>query len=446
MNGNNDISAANSPDESVCSSDESGFLKDEDLIGKVSSVFADVLIIKESGINILAQASRYGRRWLLKGLKKEYAGSTLHRQRLFKEFEIHSRLQHPGIVTTVSLEEVEGLGECIVIEWVEGVTLEEALAGNSLSSADRKRITFEILDAVRYIHSQGIVHRDLKPSNIMIRRNGGKAVIIDFGLADTDSYLMLKQPAGTKGYISKKQAIDPSPDAANDVYSLGVIINRLCKRYSRIAAQCTVNGTPKFANAGELLSALEKSDRNRRWLKRSIIAAAIAVAGVAATLEIISLRNTATENELTVRNLTDSLVSLRKSTSESQAKVADLHDSVSSVQTRLDDDNRRITHFESHEQIVSKAVEEGKRSISAIFYDYSKRRIPQMDPTDTVKIREAILKMGRLISEQPERFVSSLPAEFSKEDRNIIKQSLSDYIVSLGEDNKEWIDKSWTYL
>ena len=87
----------------------------------------------------------------------------------------------------------------------------------------QKKIAEELMDAVGYLHSKGIVHRDLKPENILITRNGEHLKLIDFGLADSDSYAILKQPAGTSGYMSPEQKVTAVADVRNDIY------RRLCQ-------------------------------------------------------------------------------------------------------------------------------------------------------------------------------------------------------------------------
>ena len=94
------------------------------------------------------------------------------------------RLQHPGVVQAVNMENVAPLGNCIVMEWVEGMTLKQWLEGNT-SQADREHVGLQLLDTLAHIHSHGIAHRDIKPSNIMVTSNGKNVKIIDFGLADT---------------------------------------------------------------------------------------------------------------------------------------------------------------------------------------------------------------------------------------------------------------------
>ena len=167
-------------------SSASGYI--EDSFEGISRQFTDVEILTTSEVNIVARAKRYGRWWLLKGLNKNVADGVAYQQRLRKELELLMLLQHPNVVATNELEEVDGLGNCIVMEYVEGLTLKEWLK-NKHSREERRRIAKQITETVGYVHSRGVVHRDLKPQNIIITSNGESVKLIDFGLADTDSRL-----------------------------------------------------------------------------------------------------------------------------------------------------------------------------------------------------------------------------------------------------------------
>ena len=175
-------------------SSTSGYLLDS--FEGISRQFTDVTILNTSKVNIVAKAKRYGRWWLLKGLNKQVANETAYIQRLRKELELLMQLEHPFVVTTFGLEMVEDLGNCIVMEYVEGTTLKEWLREKH-TYKDRKRIAIQLGEAVDYIHTKGIVHRDLKPENIIITKNGNNVKLTDFGLADSCSYAILKQAAGT---------------------------------------------------------------------------------------------------------------------------------------------------------------------------------------------------------------------------------------------------------
>lgn len=138
---------------------------------------------------------------------------------LQKEFDIMSQLQHPLVVSVYSLEEVSGLGLCIVMEWIDGMTLGEWLKKKDNTLSQRRYMADMLLEALAYIHSSQTEHRDLKPSNIMVTHNGLHMKLIDFGLSDTDSHAILKAPAGTEGYMA--------PDGPSDIYSLGCILREM---------------------------------------------------------------------------------------------------------------------------------------------------------------------------------------------------------------------------
>lgn len=191
-----------------------------------SDHFTEMTEISSSGFNLLLRAKRNGQWWVLKTQKPDVRTNPLYASLLRKEFDILSRLHHPGVVKADSLEPVEGYGECLVMEWVDGMTLDEWLADRH-SFGERRRVVEQLFAAMEYVHSQQVVHRDLKPSNIMITRNGGMVKVIDFGLSDADSYAIFKQPAGTEGYVSSEQRTSEIPDVRNDIYSLGIISRQM---------------------------------------------------------------------------------------------------------------------------------------------------------------------------------------------------------------------------
>lgn len=105
----------------------------------INRTFTDMETIHESEINVVVKAKSYGRWWLLKALRLDLARQENYRQRLRKEFELMSQLQHPAIVSAVGLETVEGLEECIVMEYVDGHDLATIIArGDTLIHQRRK--------------------------------------------------------------------------------------------------------------------------------------------------------------------------------------------------------------------------------------------------------------------------------------------------------------------
>ena len=248
-------------------SSASGYITDS--FEGIEKVFTDVEILHTSEVNIVAKAKRYGRWWLLKGLNKEVASKTAYQQRLRKELELLMELKHPAVVSVTGLEIVEPLGECIAMEYVDGCTMKEWLKGHK-NRQDRKRILRELIDAVGYIHAKGVVHRDLKPENIIITHNGENVKLIDFGLADTDSYSVLKQPAGTPQYMSPEQKQTAKADVRNDIYSLGVIMQQMDfgTLYHIIIKRCMAPIERRYQNTKDLLDGIARIEMGRKiaWI------------------------------------------------------------------------------------------------------------------------------------------------------------------------------------
>ena len=152
----------------------------------ISTNWSDIALFQQRNHNMLYHAKRYGKCFVLKGLSADCQTLTDHLLLQEKEFAFGISLSHPHIAETYSLENVEGCGRCIVMEYVDGTTLAEWLTTNP-SKAARQRVMMQLLDALEYIHSLQLVHHDLKSSNILITRNGQNVKLIDFGLSNTDS-------------------------------------------------------------------------------------------------------------------------------------------------------------------------------------------------------------------------------------------------------------------
>lgn len=153
-----------------------------------SSNWRDITLTQKRKHACVYTAMRYGRRFLLKALCPEEAHLTDFRLQQEQEFQIGIQLVHPNIAATYSLEEIDGVGQCIVQEWIDGVTLGEWLQTKP-SKVARERVLNQLLDVLDYIHSRQLVHHDLKADNILITRHGANVKLIDFGLSATDATL-----------------------------------------------------------------------------------------------------------------------------------------------------------------------------------------------------------------------------------------------------------------
>ena len=231
----------------------SGFIKPSDFV--TNSDFTEFTSIPSRGYCLLTRAKRNGRWWMLKGLKEQYRQDSAYRLLLQKEFDIMNQLQHPLVVSVYSLEEVSGLGLCIVMEWIDGMTLGEWLKKKDNTLSQRRYMADMLSEALAYIHSRQTQHRDLKPSNIMVTHNGLHMKLIDFGLSDTDHYAILKAPAGTEGYMA--------PDGPSDIYSLGCILRELrLGWWSRLVIRkCCAPSIQRYTDIKTI-----KRDLHRCWM------------------------------------------------------------------------------------------------------------------------------------------------------------------------------------
>ena len=242
----------------------------------MSEQFSDFTPIPCKGFNLLCKAKRYGRWWVLKGLKEPYRQDENYKNLLHKEFDILISLQHPYIVSAYSMEEIPEMGTCIVMEWIDGITLEQ-WSGKKTEGED---IFLQLLDAVHYIHAKQIVHRDLKPSNIIITHNGNHVKLIDFGLSDTDDFAILKQPAGTPGFISPEQAASRQADIRNDIFSIGCILEKILsgKPYTAIIKRCKAPIAQRYANVDELKADfMARRNSHQSVIMRIAIAALVCI-------------------------------------------------------------------------------------------------------------------------------------------------------------------------
>jgi tRNA A-37 threonylcarbamoyl transferase component Bud32 len=152
-------------------------------------------------------------------------------ERFVREAKAMARLSHPNVVAVYESGEAGGL-PYLVMEYVDGVTLRDAMRERKLTPAEALAIVPQICDALGYAHAQGIVHRDVKPENILLGRDG-RLKIADFGLAKvTDpagvSLTGTRQAMGTPHYMAPEQWEKPGDvDHRADIYALGVVLYEL---------------------------------------------------------------------------------------------------------------------------------------------------------------------------------------------------------------------------
>ncbi|TWU66880.1 serine/threonine-protein kinase [Crateriforma conspicua] len=180
-----------------------------------------------------ARQSMLGRDVALKVLSPALSGDARFADRFMREARALAQLSHPGIVTVYDFGR-RGDVLYLIMEFVDGVNLREAMRAEAMSPDAAIEVVLQISAALQYAHAAGVVHRDIKPENILLERSG-RVRLVDFGLAkltsqgERDATLTgTNQVIGTMHYMAPEQWERPGQvDHRADIYSLGVVFYEL---------------------------------------------------------------------------------------------------------------------------------------------------------------------------------------------------------------------------
>jgi Tol biopolymer transport system component/tRNA A-37 threonylcarbamoyl transferase component Bud32 len=195
----------------------------------------------EGGMGVVYKArdTRLDRLVALKVLPADKIADPERKRRFFQEARAASALNHPNIITIHDIQD-DGAQCCIVMEYVDGRTLDQMIARRGLPAAEVLGYAIPLADALGRAHAAGIVHRDLKPGNVMVTGEG-RIKVLDFGLAKLverrdDDPLAATQTMkgtaegtilGTVAYMSPEQAEGRKVDARSDIFSFGAVLYEL---------------------------------------------------------------------------------------------------------------------------------------------------------------------------------------------------------------------------
>ncbi|AJE85033.1 serine/threonine protein kinase [Streptomyces albus] len=146
-------------------------------------------------------------------------------ERMRREARAAARLDHPAVVSVHDVA-VEDGQPWIVMEFVQGRTLGEALQEGTLGAREAARIGLEVLGALDAAHQGGVLHRDVKPDNVLLGRHE-RVVLTDFGIAQIEGETNLTDTGGFVGspeFIAPERVLGQRPGPASDLWSLGVVL------------------------------------------------------------------------------------------------------------------------------------------------------------------------------------------------------------------------------
>jgi serine/threonine-protein kinase len=188
--------------------------------------------IGRGGVGVVwrARDERLDRDVALKVLHPWVADDPDLRERFEREAAALARLEHPNVVRLYDVLEHDGQ-TVLVLELVDGISLDTLVAGRSLDWEETRRYGAPVAAALAHAHTRGVVHRDLTPANVLVERGTGRVVVTDFGLArlarSSRSAPVSGVLAGTPEYWAPEQAAGRRTGPATDLYALGCILFRL---------------------------------------------------------------------------------------------------------------------------------------------------------------------------------------------------------------------------
>lgn len=231
-----------------------------------SNKYADIKLLVESryGRSRVFKAKSSSGTVIIKALKEKYVDDTKSNSLLRNEYEITTSLDNRYIRKALAYEKIEGLGNCIVFEYIPGKTLWEHVRLGTINEKQVKNILFEICDALSYMHKNGVVHCDLRPDNIIITEDY-HVKIIDIGMPETEYEANKEILVKELEFIAPELIKGEDGDARSDIYSVGKIMEfmysrNMMKQFIEAATPCTqYSKEQRYESVSELKSAMSAS-------------------------------------------------------------------------------------------------------------------------------------------------------------------------------------------
>lgn len=199
-------------------------------------------------------AKKFGKWVMLKTLRPEYRENPKYQQMLEKEFEVRYNLAHPNIVMINDLEEVPGLGRCIITDDVYGLSLRKLIDQGKVTDHHIQQLRYQLPSAIEYIQTNHIVHHPIKPERIIFTENIENLKLIDVGFDQKENLTNV--------------------DVADDIYNYGLVLRETMDKSGiddfllrRVAVKCLhPNPKRRYTSAQALRLALDGMTNRRMYI------------------------------------------------------------------------------------------------------------------------------------------------------------------------------------
>lgn len=200
------------------------------MIGKKIGSYLIQEKIGEGGMGVVYKAvhTQIDQVVAIKAIYPQYAKDKNFKERFRREAKVQAKLHHPNVVNILNYIEDDEGNIYIVMEYINGGTLENKIAQRKLTLDEIVSITVQVLNALSYMHSNGIIHRDIKPSNIMF--SDGFVKVSDFGIAKPAEDKGLTRTGtimGTVWYMAPEIIQGRQASYSSDLYAVGVMLYQM---------------------------------------------------------------------------------------------------------------------------------------------------------------------------------------------------------------------------
>jgi serine/threonine-protein kinase len=213
-----------------------GLWSEELLPGAQLGAYTIERLVARAGFANVYRAAEMGngRPVAIKILRHQIAQTRNGKERFQREFEALRDLQHPNVLSMFQHGALPDGRPFIVMEWLDGVTLDDFMAGRTLPVGEVLTIVEQLCAALSAAHAAGVIHRDLKGSNVMLAKtaDGVRVKLVDFGIvkpidpqeAARAALTTTGQALGTPYCMAPEQITGRRLDARTDIYALGVLM------------------------------------------------------------------------------------------------------------------------------------------------------------------------------------------------------------------------------
>lgn len=386
--------------------------------------YHDYRILFCHGRSAIGTVSAYGRRWFVKSLRPQFSESSSARESLRKEFSILLGLNHPGIVRVIQFVEIPGAGPSIIMEFLNGKHLDEAV--KDMKRSQRILIANQLLDALEYLHSQGVTHGDLKPENVIVRgpASSPRLTLIDFNIADSEEYTVDKEAGGNRRYAAPEQFDEGyrlAPSA--DVYSAALILKEL---RLGLGWHATIRKSLAADSGRRLEDAAAMKHRRVRSRRSLFVLAFLFLSAILGVFLMILLARPAIEHPGPEAVVADSV------TSQANSEQAPVEEHVELTPGLNESQPKEATDSESNQMPRELVLLDPQRRKAeaeiAKLIDANQKKIHQILADSTLTKREKLIKLSS----------SEVFSDFLKIYREVYDKIPPKYIIE--PPNQEWRD------